>query len=130
MPFVLAIQVGHQRKDLTMSRFMQPSHPTHTPDAIRSGAALTTPAWRHLGLDSTKALSAMLLTAMVSAMLVVANQLIDSWADGHLMVAWVTLWLVGFSALAVFAGAARKLAVALVASLDAWSQRLAKGRAD
>ena len=72
----------------------------------------------------------MLLAAMVSALVVVADQLIDTWADGHLMVAWIALWLVGFAALALFAGAARKLAVTVVSALDAWSVRVAKARAD
>lgn len=113
-----------------MSRFIQPSYPARTLDAVHRGAVVTAATGQHRGFDSTKGLSAMLLTAMVSAMLVVADQLIDTWADGHLMVAWVSLWLVGFSALAIFAGAARKLAVAVVGSLDAWSQRVAQGRAD
>ncbi len=72
----------------------------------------------------------MLLAAMVSALLVVADQLIDTWAEGHLMLAWIALWVVGFAAVAVFAGAARKLASTLVSSLDAWSARIAKSRAD
>ena len=80
--------------------------------------------------DSTKGLSAMLLMAMVSALVVVADQLIDTWADGHLLAAWVALWAVGFSALAVFGGAARKVAVAVVVALDGWSQRVAQARAD
>jgi hypothetical protein len=72
----------------------------------------------------------MLLAAMVSALVVVADQLIETWADGHLMVAWVVLWLVAFSALALFAGAARKVAATLVTALDAWSVRMAQRRAD
>ena len=82
------------------------------------------------GFDSTKGLSAMLLAAMVSALVVVADQLIDTWADGHLMVAWIALWVVGFAAIAIFAGAARKLAISAVSALDAWSHRIAKKRAD
>jgi hypothetical protein len=81
------------------------------------------------GFDSAKGLSAMLLAAMVSALVVVADQLIETWADGHLMAAWVALWLVGFSAIAIFGGAARKLALAAVGALDAWSRRIAKNRA-
>lgn len=81
------------------------------------------------GIDSAKGLSAMLLAAMVSALVVVADQLIETWADGHLMAAWVALWLVGFSAIAIFGGAARKLALAAVAALDVWSQQIAKNRA-
>lgn len=72
----------------------------------------------------------MLLAAMVSAMVVVADQLITTWADGHLMVAWVSLWLVVFAALAIFGGAARKSAVTIVSAMDAWSERVAQARAD
>ena len=80
--------------------------------------------------DSAKGLSAMLLAAMVSALVVVADQLIETWADGHLMAAWVALWLVGFTAIAIFGGAARKLALTAVGALDAWSRRIAKNRAN
>ena len=80
--------------------------------------------------DAAKGLSAMLLAAMVSALVVVADQLIDTWADGHLLAAWVALWAVGFGALAIFGGAARKLAIAAVDALDAWSRRVAQTRAD
>lgn len=80
--------------------------------------------------DSTKGLSSMLLAAMVSALVVVADRLIDTWADGHLLAAWVALWAVGFAALAVFSGAARKLAASAVVALDKWSQRVAQNRAD
>lgn len=80
--------------------------------------------------DSAKGLSAMLLAAMVSALVVVADQLIDTWADGHLLAAWVALWAVGFAALAVFSGAARKVAVTVIVALDNWSQRVAQARAD
>jgi hypothetical protein len=97
----------------TATRF--PS-PRSVPDAAR-------------GIDSAKGLSAMLLAAMVSALIVVADQLIETWADGHLMAAWVALWLVGFSAIAIFGGAARKLALAAVGALDLWSQQIAKNRA-
>jgi len=82
------------------------------------------------GFDSAKGLSAMLLAAMVSALIVVADQLMNSWADGHLLAAWVALWIVGFAALAVFAGAARRLASTTVIALDAWSKRLAAARSD
>lgn len=82
------------------------------------------------GFDATRGLSAMLLAAMVSALIVVADQLIVTWVDGHLMVAWVALWVVAFTAMALFAGSAHKVAVTTMAALDAWSQRVAKQRAD
>lgn len=75
-------------------------------------------------------LSTLLLAAVVAAMVVVADQLIDTWADGHLLAAWVTLWAVGFVAVGLFAGATRELASRLMTGLDAWSARVAQRRAD
>jgi hypothetical protein len=80
--------------------------------------------------DSTRGLAAMLLAAVVSALVVAADQMVDSWAEGHLLAAWVVVWAVGFAAMALFAGTARRLAVRVVASLDAWSVRQARARAD
>jgi len=75
-------------------------------------------------------LAAVLLAAMVSALVVVADQLIDTWAEGHLLAAWVLLWVIGFAALAVLAPTARHLSRRLVTGLDTWSQRVARRRAD
>ena len=113
-----------------MSSYSPTSYCVPRSGTARTGSAAHDPQESHTGFDVTKGLSAMLLAAMVSALVVVADQLIDTWADGHLMVAWIALWVVGFTALAMFAGAARKLAVTAVASLDAWSRGVAKTRAE
>lgn len=110
-----------------MTTFIQPSFPTRHAGVERMTSAANTVRG---GLNSTNSLSAMLLAAMVSALVVVVDQLMDTWAEGHLMLAWITLWVVGFAAVAVFAGAARKLATVLVKALDAWSARIAQRRAD
>lgn len=81
-------------------------------------------------LSKLGGLAAVLLAAMVSALLVVADQLIDTWVEGHLLAAWVLLWVIGFAAVALLAPAARGLARRLVGGLDAWSQRVARRRAD
>jgi len=93
-------------------------------------AVKAAPRQRRLSFDSTKGLAAMLLAAVVAALLVVANQMVDNWSDGNLLAAWVILWAIGFAALGLCAGTARKLASRAVAGLDAWSQRVAKARAD
>ncbi len=76
------------------------------------------------------ALAALLLAAMVSALVVVADQLLDSWADGHLLAAWMLMWVVGFAALALLAPTARTLARRMVGSLAGWSRAVARRRAD
>jgi len=117
-----------------MTSFAQPGYRGNLQSAHYPGVTLLEPVGaakkERRGFDSAKGLSAMLLAAMVSALIVVADQLMNSWADGHLLAAWVALWIVGFAALAVFAGAARRLAATTVTALDAWSERLAAARSD
>ena len=113
-----------------MANTMISSYSASRSSAARTAAVAGTYSKPTVRYDAAKGLSAMLLAAMVSALVVVADQLIDTWADGHLLAAWVALWAVGFAALAVFGGAARKLAVTTTVALDEWSQRVAQSRAD
>lgn len=94
----------------------------------RDGSGVVPPARKRL--DGGKGLAAMLLAAIVSAMLVVADQLMSTWVQGHLLAAWVALWAVGFAALALLAGTVRRFSSKVMADLDAWSARVAQRRAD
>jgi hypothetical protein len=82
------------------------------------------------GLNPTRSLAALLLAAMVATLVVVADQLMDTWADGHLLAAWVLMWVIGFSALALLAPTARNVAGRVMQGLDGWSQGVARRRAD
>jgi hypothetical protein len=113
-----------------MTSFIQPSFPSQHPGVARVESAFAAVRAMRQGFDSTRGLSVMLLAAMVSALVVVADQLIDTWADGHLLAAWVALWLIGFAALAMFSEPASKLAITLQSSFHAWSERLARAQAD
>jgi len=113
-----------------MTSFIQPSFPTRHPGVERLESAFFAARALYRSLDSTRGLSLMLLAAMVSALVVVADQLVETWADGHLFAAWVAMWLLGFVALAVFAAPARKLANVVMVALDGWSERLARSRSD
>lgn len=103
--------------------FNAASTPARGSATTARGASLT-------GFDGARGLSALLLGAMVSALLVVADQLIETWADGHLLAAWVFLWLVSFAALAMFGGSARRLASHGVASWRTYAAQRADSRAD
>jgi hypothetical protein len=65
-----------------------------------------TPARKTAG---SRTLAGMLLAAVLSALLVVAGQVIDTWTDGHLLAGWVALWTVAFAALALLAPPLRKM---------------------
>lgn len=80
--------------------------------------------------SGTRGLATLLLSAMAAAVMVAAYEVMDSVAEGHLLVMWMALWAVAFAALALFADAARKVAVRLKNGLDTWSRSLAEARAD
>jgi hypothetical protein len=113
-----------------MTSFTQAGYSTRHPDAEQAEAALQTARELQRGFDSGKSMAAVLLASIVSALLVVADQLLDTWADGQLMVAWVSLWAVGFVAIALLAGTVRRFSGKVVAALDSWAARMAQARAD
>ena len=115
---------------MTTVHFAHTDYPTEHPGVVRAERVIERARSLRRGFDSTRSLAAMLLASVVAALLVVADQLVDSWADGHLLVAWSLLWAVGFAALALFAGTARRMATGVIARLDAWSARVAAQRAD
>lgn len=80
--------------------------------------------------DGTRGLAALLLAAVVSALVVLADQMINTWADGHLFLGWVALWVVIFAGTALFAGTARRVAQRTLRALDAWSRSMAEARAE
>jgi hypothetical protein len=82
------------------------------------------------GWSATRSLAGVLLAAMVATLVVVADQLMDTWADGHLLAAWVLMWVIGFAAMALLAPTARSMAARVMAGLDGWSQHVARRRAD
>lgn len=79
--------------------------------------------------EGARALAALLLAAMVAALAVVADRLITTWVDGHLLLAWVLLWVVVFAALALLAKPTRMLARRAQGGIHAWSVLLADARA-
>jgi hypothetical protein len=117
-----------------MTSFVHTNFPTEHPGVSRAESVIA--AVGNLrrsfvkGFDATKSLATMLLAALVAALVVVADQLIDTWADGHLMAAWVALWAVAFAALALLAPTARKTAVGVAGGLKQWSQRAAVARSE
>lgn len=75
-------------------------------------------------------LAVALLTASVAALLVLADTLMNDWAESHLLAAWVALWIVGVVALLALRDVTRFVAQKLMAKLDAWAAQSASRRAD
>lgn len=74
-------------------------------------------------------LVALLLAGALSALVVVADQIVSTWNDGQLLLAWVALWSVLFAALALSAEVAfgwfARLHLAWTAGRAAAAQRAA-----
>ena len=113
-----------------MTSFVNVTYPAEHPGVVRFEAAVGAARQLRKGFDSTRGLAGLLLAAIVAAMVVVADQLVENWAEGHLLVVWVAMWVVAFAALAVFAGTARHLAARVMTGLDNWSSAIAQARAD
>ena len=79
---------------------------------------------------SSRALASLLLAAGVSALVVLADHLMEPWAERHEIAAWLALWGVAVIAIAVLRGITRVLARKAMAGLDGWSAHVAKRRAD
>jgi hypothetical protein len=117
-------------EEYLMTSFVHVEQPTQHPGVARAEAVI-----EHLRASRTRftgalGLAALLLAAMVSALLVVADKLISNWSDGGLLVAWVVLWAVAFFALALFADSARSLAGRIIGAWQAGAERRATARAD
>jgi hypothetical protein len=113
-----------------MTSFVHIDYPRSHPGVERFESAVEAAAQLKKGFDSAKSLAGVLLAAMAAALVVVADQLVDTWADGHLLAAWVLLWVVAFAAIAFLAPTTRYFSSSVLRALDAWSSRVARERAD
>jgi hypothetical protein len=117
-------------KEFTMTSFIHIDIPTRHAGAERLEAAAQ--AAQHLRSQATGArgLATLLLSAVAAAVMVAAYQVMDSVAEGQLLVIWIALWAVAFATLALFASSARNLAARMKASADAWSRAVAEAKSD
>ena len=113
-----------------MTRFVNIEYFKDHPGVVRVESAINSA--QHLGRAflGKRGLATLLLSAMAAAVMVVAYEVMDSIAEGHLLVMWIALWAAAFVSLAVFAIPARHLATRLKVGLDDWSRALAEARAD
>ena len=94
----------------------------------------STPSARSLATanegTSSRALASLLLAAGVAALVVLADQLLDSWAERHEVASWLVLWGIAVVAIALLRGVTRYVARNAMGALDSWSANMAKRRAD
>lgn len=113
-----------------MTSFVHLEYSTQHPGVARVASAIGAAQQLRHGFSGTRSLATLLLSAIAAALMVVAYQVMDTVAEGHLLMLWIAVWAVAFAALVFFAGAARTLATRLKDGLDNWSRNLAEARAD
>jgi hypothetical protein len=104
-----------------MTSFAHVDQPSQHPGVARAELVAKTLQDALRNFDATRSGASMLLAAIVSAFLVVANEVVETWTEGHLLVAWIVLWLVAFAALGLLARPAKRVVVGLRAGLQRWS---------
>ncbi|MEJ6021265.1 hypothetical protein [Ramlibacter sp. PS4R-6] len=100
--------------------FAHTNYPTRHPGVERAARVADGFKAFARAFDGTRATASLLLAAIVSALLVVANQVVDTWTEGHLLAAWIVMWAVAFAALALFAAPAASAARAVRNGYAAW----------
>ncbi len=123
-PMVLLFWIAKENK--TESR----EHKMNTTTSSVLGTMPTVAAATAAPRSSSKTLANLLLAAGVAALVVGVDQMIDSWAESHVVAAWLALWAVAVLAIVVLRGLTRHLAQNLMTGLDAWSAHVARSRAD
>ena len=103
-----------------MTSFASVNYPTEHPGVVRAERLVSNVKHAASTFDGARATASLLLAAIVAALLVVANQVVDTWTEGHLLAAWIVLWTVAFAALALLAAPVRRLAAASRAGLKRW----------
>jgi hypothetical protein len=86
-----------------MTSYAHVEYPTQHPGVVRVErlARLLRGPGEHT--DGSRAAASLLLGAIVAALIVVANEAVDSWSESYLLAGWIVMWAVAFGALAVFA---------------------------
>jgi hypothetical protein len=113
-----------------MTSFVHVDQPTSHPGVDRAEAVVDHLRTVRKGFDGARGLAVLLLAAIVSSVLVVADKLISNWNDGGLLALWAVLWVVAFASIAYFAAPARHLANRAVVTMRNVQRRRAAARAD
>ncbi len=94
-----------------MTTFVHVHYPAEHPGLARLrhvGAALKNVS---ASFDGAAGIASLLLAAVIAALLVVADQVMETWTDGNLLAAWIAMWVIAFAGLALLAEPARKAAL-------------------
>ena len=106
-----------------MTSFINPGYATEHQGVERLQSFAE--AASHMGqqFKGGKGLVAILLAGAISALVVVMDQIVSIWTDGHLFLAWVTLWALVFGAMALFTKATHGWTARILVAVEQWLAR-------
>jgi hypothetical protein len=104
-----------------MTSFVHVDYPVDHPGVVRAERVISNIQHAASRFDATRAGASLLLAAIVAALMVVANQVVDTWTEGHLLAAWIVMWAVAFAAIALFAAPAKRAAASVRAGAKRWA---------
>ena len=104
-----------------MTSFVHTEYPLQHPGVVRAEQAAQTFSHLVKGFNGARGAATLLLSAVVAALLVIANQVVETWTEGHLLMAWIIMWTIAFTAIALLAAPARNAGSVLRTVLRAWS---------
>ncbi|RYF30775.1 MAG: hypothetical protein EOO23_04340 [Comamonadaceae bacterium] len=104
-----------------MTSFVHVDQPTDHAGVVRAERAVELVAQTARNFSGARGIATLLLAAIVAALLVVANQVIETWTEGHLLAAWIVMWTVAFAGLALLAAPARRASEALITGFKGWT---------
>jgi hypothetical protein len=113
-----------------MTSFAHVDYPSEHAGLVRVERAAQSLKQAFGGFDATRGGASLLLAAIVAALVVVANQVVETWTEGHLLAAWIVMWAVAFASLALLATPAKRAAVALRVGLKRWNAARQQARED
>lgn len=102
-----------------MTLFVTPDFPRKHGGLTRMLDGLSTLQSFATRIRSAKGLASGLVAGGVAAAIVVADQIVTAWADGHLLLAWIAMWAIVFALLALFSDTIRTWPSRLNADIDA-----------
>lgn len=105
-----------------MTSFVQNAYPSEHPGVVRFGRALGGLRRRASHFEGSHGAASLLCAALVSALLVVLQQVINTWSNGHLLAAWMLLWLVAFVGMVLLAVPTGRALQTLRAGHKAWEE--------
>ncbi len=102
-----------------MTSFVCPDYPSQHGGLTRMREGLSAVQSFTTSIRSGKGLAGVLVAGGVAAAIVIADQIVTAWADGHLLLAWIAMWAIVFTLLALFSDTIRTWPTRLSADIDA-----------